>query len=80
MVSFLSLATGPGCIFFIVQVLTNIDGTSEWKPCFSTKDMDLPTGFHFGVSAATGDLAGNNIIYAYSIGMKLFLFYQKNSK
>lgn len=39
--------------------MTSIDGPeSEWKVCFSTENVDLPTGYYFGVSAATGDLAG----------------------
>lgn len=39
-------------------MLLNIDGEREWKPCFMVKDIDLPTGYYFGASAATGDLAG----------------------
>lgn len=39
--------------------MTNIDGDeSQWKMCFSATDVDLPTGYYFGVTAATGDLAG----------------------
>ncbi len=40
--------------------MTNeIDGkNSQWKTCFSANDVDLPTGYHFGATAATGDLAG----------------------
>ena len=40
------------------QVMTNIHGESEWEPCFVVKDVDLPTGYYLGMSAATGDLAG----------------------
>lgn len=42
----------------------NIDGEPEWSPCFSVEDIDLPTGYYLGLSAATGDLAGQyTIIY-----------------
>ena len=41
------------------QVLTNIHGESEWEPCFVVPDVDLPTGYFLGMSAATGDLAGS---------------------
>ena len=38
--------------------MTNIDGEAQWKMCFSANDIDLPTGYFLGVTAATGDLAG----------------------
>ena len=31
-----------------------------WKPCFSVDGVHLPTGYYFGVSAATGDLSDNH--------------------
>ena len=41
-----------------MQVLTNIHGVSDWNHCFVVPDVDLPTGYFLGMSAATGDLAG----------------------
>lgn len=41
------------------QVSTDIDNKSGWKECFSVSGVRLPVGYYFGVSAATGDLAGN---------------------
>ena len=41
-----------------MQVLTNIYGDSNWEHCFAVPDVDLPTGYFLGMSAATGDLAG----------------------
>ena len=36
---------------------TNIDNSGEFSECFAVKGVRLPTGYYFGVSAATGDLA-----------------------
>ncbi len=38
--------------------MTNIVGNDDWKTCFVVNDVDLPTGYYFGATAATGDLAG----------------------
>lgn len=38
--------------------MTNINGNQNWDTCFMAGDVDLPTGYYFGFSAATGDLAG----------------------
>ncbi len=38
--------------------MSNIDGKDDWKMCFVVNDVDLPTGYYFGATAATGDLAG----------------------
>ena len=42
-------------------VSSNIDNT-EFKECFTVSGVRLPTGFYFGVSAATGDLSDNHDI------------------
>jgi mannose-binding lectin 2 len=39
-------------------VMTNFDGSGTWTPCFLVNNVDLPTGYYFGFTAATGDLAG----------------------
>ena len=36
----------------------DIDGKNGWKECLSVSGVKLPTGYHFGASAATGQLAG----------------------
>ena len=36
----------------------DVDGENKWKECFSVSGVKLPTGYHFGASAATGQLAG----------------------
>ena len=42
----------------LLQVSMDINGKNSWKQCFSVEGVRLPTGFYFGASAATGDLAG----------------------
>ena len=36
----------------------DVDGDNGWKECFSVSGVKLPTGYYFGASAATGQLAG----------------------
>ena len=43
---------------FPLKVMTNINGGQNWATCFKVSDVDLPTGYYFGFSAVTGDLAG----------------------
>ncbi|KAI6649505.1 Vesicular integral-membrane protein VIP36-like [Oopsacas minuta] len=38
----------------------DLDGSDNWKMCFYQQDISLPTGYFFGVSSATGDLADNH--------------------
>ena len=39
---------------------TDLEGTNSWKLCFKVDGVHLPTGYYFGVSAATGDLSGES--------------------
>jgi mannose-binding lectin 2 len=43
-------------------VSTDVDGKNGWKPCFTVDGVRLPTGYFFGLSAATGDLAGTLLL------------------
>jgi len=43
-----------------LTVNTNIDGSDQWKECFTSKGVRLPTGYYFGVTAATGELSDNH--------------------
>ena len=45
-------------VWILLQVSTDIDGKNAWKQCFMVDGVRLPTGYYFGASAATGDLAG----------------------
>ncbi|ELU14932.1 hypothetical protein CAPTEDRAFT_227830 [Capitella teleta] len=51
-----------------LTVSTDIEGKNAWKECFSVEGVRLPTGYYFGASAATGQLADNHDI----ISMKLY--------
>ena len=41
-----------------LQVSIDIENKNEWKECFSVKGVRLPTGYYFGATATTGELAG----------------------
>ncbi|KAL1137948.1 hypothetical protein AAG570_009643 [Ranatra chinensis] len=40
-----------------LTVMTDLDNKADWKDCLSVSGVHLPTGYYFGVSAATGDLS-----------------------
>lgn len=42
----------------VLQVSVDVDGKNGWKECFTVHGIRLPVGYYFGVSAATGELAG----------------------
>lgn len=44
----------------ILTVSTDFANKAAWKECFSVKDIKLPTGYYFGISATTGDLSDNH--------------------
>jgi len=44
--------------------MTDLEDKAVWKPCFSVDGVELPTGYYFGFSAATGDLSDNHEILA----------------
>ncbi|XP_055331516.1 VIP36-like protein [Paramacrobiotus metropolitanus] len=46
----------------VLKVSMDIDGENTWKECFKVEGVQLPTGYFFGVSAATGDLSDNHDI------------------
>ncbi|XP_043601037.1 vesicular integral-membrane protein VIP36 [Bombus pyrosoma] len=45
-----------------LTVSTDFSNKAAWKECFSVKDIKLPTGYYFGISATTGDLSDNHDI------------------
>lgn len=47
-----------------VLVMTDLENKAVWKPCFSVDGVELPSGYYFGFSAATGDLSDNHEILA----------------
>lgn len=45
-------------------VMTDLEGRGEWKECFRVNGIHLPTGYHLGASAATGQLSDNHDVIA----------------
>lgn len=50
-----------------LSVFHNINGDENWSECFNAPNVDLPTGYYFGFSAATGDLADNHDIISVKV-------------
>lgn len=48
-----------------LTVLTDIENKREWKLCFESPNVKLPTGYYFGASATTGDLSDNHDIISF---------------
>lgn len=44
-----------------------MEGKNAWKDCFSVEGVKLPTGYHFGVSATTGDLSDNHDVLSFKL-------------
>jgi len=47
-----------------LTVSHDLQNKRAWTPCFSIDGVKLPTGYFFGVSAATGDLSDNHDVIA----------------
>ncbi|KDR08713.1 Vesicular integral-membrane protein VIP36 [Zootermopsis nevadensis] len=39
------------------KLSTDIENKAAWKECLSVHGVRLPTGYYFGITAATGDLS-----------------------
>ena len=46
---------------------TDLYGEDSWKLCFKVGGVQLPTGYYFGVSAATGDLSGETLAESMTV-------------
>lgn len=40
----------------VLTVSSDLAGKNAWAQCLKVEGVKLPTGYYFGVSAATGDL------------------------
>mmetsp|Transcript_12137 Transcript_12137/g.31184 ORF Transcript_12137/g.31184 Transcript_12137/m.31184 type:complete len:333 (+) Transcript_12137:34-1032(+) len=40
---------------------------APWEECFIVRRVKLPAGYHFGLSAATGDLADNHDVLSFKV-------------
>lgn len=47
----------------MLTVLRDVDGKGLWDICAQVDGIELPTGYYFGLSAATGDLSDNHDIF-----------------
>lgn len=45
-----------------LTVRTDVENKHEWKLCFESSNVLLPTGYYLGASATTGDLSDNHDI------------------
>merc|ERR1719187_1681876 len=50
-----------------LTVSHDLNNKRAWTPCFTVDGVTLPTGYHFGVSATTGDLSDNHDIISINI-------------
>lgn len=48
-----------------LTVMTDLENKHEWKLCFESPNVKLPTGYYFGASATTGDLSDNHDILTF---------------
>jgi len=51
-----------------LEVKMRVTEEPDWTPCFTEKNVVLPSGYFFGASASTGDLADNHDIFAIRLG------------
>lgn len=49
----------------VLSVSTDLENRNEWKNCFVVNNVELPTGYFFGLSATTGDLSDNHDIHSF---------------
>lgn len=49
----------------VLTVATDIENRNDWKNCFTSTGVRLPTGYYFGASAETGDLSDNHDLVGF---------------
>lgn len=49
----------------VLTVSTDLENRNEWKLCFTSVGVRLPTGYYFGASAETGDLSDNHDVITF---------------
>jgi len=48
-----------------LQIMLDVDDADKWKECIDVSGVRLPTGYFFGLTSATGDLADNHEIVSF---------------
>ena len=51
----------------MIPVTTDIENKAAWKECLRVGGVRLPTGYYFGLSAATGDLTDNHDVLSVKL-------------
>uniref|UniRef100_A0A0K0FWU8 L-type lectin-like domain-containing protein n=1 Tax=Strongyloides venezuelensis TaxID=75913 RepID=A0A0K0FWU8_STRVS len=64
----------------VLSVYTDVEGEGTWQKCFSVNGVHLPTGYYFGVSAATGDLSDNHDIISIKVFEQEFQRVEKETE
>lgn len=52
----------------LFQIFSDIENKGIWNLCMSVNNVQLPTGYYIGVSAATGDLSDAHDV----VSLKMF--------
>lgn len=63
-----------------LSIKTDIENTGIWRDCFSAKNVYLPPMYHFGITAACGDLSDNHDILAIKMRQLSASLYDHESK
>eukprot|EP00771_Trimastix_marina_P004006 gnl/Trimastix_PCT/732.p1 GENE.gnl/Trimastix_PCT/732~~gnl/Trimastix_PCT/732.p1 ORF type:complete len:514 (+),score=176.58 gnl/Trimastix_PCT/732:37-1578(+) len=50
-----------------LEVQLDLSGREDYETCVKANNIHLPTGFYFGVSAATGGLSDNHDVYSLQV-------------
>uniref|UniRef100_A0AC35U086 L-type lectin-like domain-containing protein n=1 Tax=Rhabditophanes sp. KR3021 TaxID=114890 RepID=A0AC35U086_9BILA len=50
-----------------LTIYTDVEGKGLWTKCMGVSGVHLPTGYHFGVSAATGDLSDRHDVISIKV-------------
>jgi len=50
-----------------LTVKTDVDDNVKWQNCFEVDGVNLPKGFYFGMSSATGDLFDNHDVISLKV-------------
>lgn len=51
----------------VLKVSLDVNGQNIWQTCFIIRDLVLPPGYFFGLSASTGDLSDNHDIVSFQL-------------
>uniref|UniRef100_A0A1I7WUI5 L-aminoadipate-semialdehyde dehydrogenase-phosphopantetheinyl transferase n=1 Tax=Heterorhabditis bacteriophora TaxID=37862 RepID=A0A1I7WUI5_HETBA len=67
-------------VVVVFLIFTDISDKKEWKLCMSVNNVQLPTGYYFGMSAATGDLSDAHDIIAVKMFEQEFAHVERDGE